>query len=433
MVSLVKLSPERTSGWLEAVRLISAWFSTKERLDRIMEQTSHDLSHTERARCQHLVYGVVRHSLKLEKTLGQFVAHPPRFVTRAILYVAGFEIIDEPAQIAQIVHHAVEHAKDLSSHAEAKLINAVARKMGKSLTELQAPGPIASAENLSMYYSHPEWLVKRWLVMLGAQATRSLLEWNQSPAPVYARWRTGVEAAAQGIPDWLKPTPWENFYEISSGKWSDVEVLLKSGAIYLQDPGTRLSVDLLNPKPGESVLDLCAAPGGKSLQIADRLKTEGLLASWDLPVARIDRLRENLSLAKGLKTEVVVGDILGEGARCLRQENLPTQYDAVLIDVPCSNTGVMRHRIDVRFRLQENDFSKHTRQQLRLLEAASEYVKSGGRLVYSTCSIDKEENEKVVEDFLKKNEAVFVLEKKEISYPWITGHDGAAAFLLRKK
>jgi len=432
MVSLVKLSPERPSAWLESVRLIEAWFATKERIDRLMEQASPSLPHTERARCQHLVFGVVRHSGRLEKTLGQFVAHPPRFVTRAILYVAGFEIIDEPAQIAQIVHHAVQHAKSLTSIPEAKLVNAVARKMGKSLSEEVSPVALASSDVLAAYYSHPEWLVKRWLVTLGAQATRSLLEWNQSPASVYARWRAGDDGNASPVPEWLKPTPWKHFYEIASGKWSEVEPLLKSGAIYLQDPATRLAVELLDPKPGEQVLDLCAAPGGKSLLIADRLKTEGLLVSWDLPESRMDRLRENLSRAQGLKTEVVVGDIIGEGARCLRQENLPTLYDAVLIDVSCSNTGVMRHRVDVRWRLQESDFSRHSRQQTLLLDAATEYVKSGGRLVYSTCSIDADENERVVDAFIKKQAGRFVLEKKEISLPWVSGHDGAAAFLLKR-
>jgi 16S rRNA (cytosine967-C5)-methyltransferase len=375
----------------------------------------------------------VRHFGRIEAVLGRLVAHPPRFVTRAVLYVAGFELIEasaggaEVGQTAKIVHHAVERTKELASPAEARLVNAVVRKMAAILEAQKEPGPIAPADVLADYFSHPEWLVRRWLAAFGAGPTRSLLEWNQSPAPLHARWRDPSRAA----PDWLVPTEWPGFHAVPSGHWQEVGPLLGSGSLYLQDPGTRLAVDLLAPEAGETVLDLCAAPGGKSLLIVDAL-VSGRIVAMDLPASRIDRLKENLSRTAGVGAALVQADLLeGSAAAVMAEHGLPGQYSAILIDVPCSNTGVMRHRVDVKWRLQEPDFAKHARQQGALLAAAARLLLPGGRLVYSTCSIDDTENQKVIDAFLDRNRG-FSLVKSSIAVPWIDRHDGAAAFLLHR-
>jgi 16S rRNA (cytosine967-C5)-methyltransferase len=190
-------------------------------------------------------------------------------------------------------------------------------------------------------------------------------------------------------------------------------------------------VDLLAPEAGETVLDLCAAPGGKSLLIVDAL-VSGRIVAMDLPASRIDRLKENLSRTAGVGAALVQADLLeGSAAAVMAEHGLPGQYSAILIDVPCSNTGVMRHRVDVKWRLQEPDFAKHARQQGALLAAAARLLLPGGRLVYSTCSIDDTENQKVIDAFLDRNRG-FSLVKSSIAVPWIDRHDGAAAFLLHR-
>jgi 16S rRNA (cytosine967-C5)-methyltransferase len=152
-----------------------------------------------------------------------------------------------------------------------------------------------------------------------------------------------------------------------------------------------------------------------------------------VPGPRIDRLKENLSRTQGVDVALVQADVLQNPTLVLREHRLPETYDAVLIDVPCSNTGVMRHRVDVKWRLQPGDFKKHPQQQLSMLHAAARLVAPGGRLVYSSCSIDAEENEHVVRAFLAgKAGGPFTLEQTRLSYPWADGHDGGAAFLLRK-
>jgi 16S rRNA (cytosine967-C5)-methyltransferase len=438
-------TPNKSLGaWPAAARVVARWLDRRERVDELLATLPGSMSPAERARCQHLVFGVIRHYGRIEAELGRVVAHPPRFATRAVLFIAGFEIIDavsEPrpdGQKAKIVHHAVEQAKHLASPAEAKLVNAVVRKLSNVITS-EPPPKIAEPEALADYFSHPAWLVRRWLLSLGAEPTRRLLEWNQAPASVYARWR-GTAAAAKA-PEWLKETAWPGYYEVPSGRWADVEPLLKDGSIYLQDPGTRFSVELLAPKPGETILDVCAAPGGKSLLIADTMKASvpadnsasaGRVVALDLPGARIDRLKENLSRVSGVDVALVQGDIAENAAGLLKDHNLPTEYAGVLIDVPCSNTGVMRHRVDVKWRLQEGDFRKHAKQQLGLLAAAARLVAPGGRIVYSTCSIDPEENEKLVNTFVTGTRGRYSLEKSILSFPWESGHDGAGVFLLRK-
>ncbi|HEY1764027.1 MAG TPA: RsmB/NOP family class I SAM-dependent RNA methyltransferase [Opitutaceae bacterium] len=419
-------------SWSTAVRLVAQWLDTGVRLDSLMESLPPGTDGATRSRAQHLVYGVVRHYGRVGSALGRLIAHPPRFTTRAILFIAGYELIEagsgagDPGRRAKIVHHAVEKTKTLASADEARLVNAVVRKLGTILSSQEPPGAITGADILAEYFSHPAWLVRRWLATFGALPTRSLLEWNQAPAPVYARWRD----RGQEPPPWLQPTPWAKYFVVSSGHWGETEALLRAGTVYIQDPGTRLAVDLLAPQAGESVLDLCAAPGGKSLLIADALG-RGRVVAVDLPTARVDRLKENLARATGVETAFAEADLRSGLSEALLKHGLPGDYPGVLLDVPCSNTGVMRHRIDVRWRLQEGDFSQHARQQAALLKAASRLVSANGRLVYSTCSIDPAENGAVVDSFLDRHRE-FKLEKSVIAVPWIEGHDGAGAFLLRR-
>lgn len=443
-VPLSKIDAASSAPWPTAARLIARWLDQRERADALLDSLPRQLTGVDRARCQYLVLGVIRHFGRIETALNQLIAHPPRFSTRAVLFIAGFELIEAAAdqdegRVAKIVHHAVEQTKSLASPSEARLVNAVVRKLAVSLAQ-PPPTMNVSAEELGAYFSHPAWLVKIWLTQFGPESTRALLEWNERPAPVHARWRATDSAATP--PTFFTATRWKNVFEVEPGHWSEVEPLIKSGKIYLQDPSTLTPIDLLDPQPGENVLDLCAAPGGKSLMIADRMKSipsdgtpppTSRLVAVDLPGTRIDRLKENLSRTSGIEVALVQADLQENITMILREHRLPETFDAVLLDAPCSNTGVMRHRVDVKWRLQPGDFKKHPQQQLSLLHAAARLVARGGRLVYSTCSIDSEENEQVVRAFLaSKAGGPFTLDQSTLHYPWTSGHDGGASFLLRR-
>jgi len=414
-------------GWAAAVGLAELWLAKAERVDTLLEGLPATLTGQDRARAQQLFYGVVRWSNRLESALEGLMTHPPRTKVRAILLIAGFELLEGgPNLTAKVIHHAVEKAKNVASPKEARLVNAVARKMAARLAE--------TPPDLATELAHPEWLVNRWVRQFGMEKTRKLLEWNQQPAAVYARWRTDAP-----VPEFLMPTKWGGFYEVKGGKWDEVRRLASQGALYLQDPSTRLCIDLLAPKSGEVILDACAAPGGKSLFIADTMKA-GRVVALDEPVApgksdiRIVRLKENLARAPaGVDVALTQADLRVVNTNFYRNLNLPESYDAVLLDAPCSNTGVMRHRIDVKWRLQDGDFARHAEQQVELLHAAARLVRSGGRLVYSTCSIDADENDGVIKTFFDSRAGgPFRVENKVRALPWIDGHDGAGAFLLIK-
>lgn len=415
------------NGWVAAVLLAELWLARAERVDTLLEGLPKALVGQERARAQHLFFGVVRWWSRIEAAGDGLMARPPRTKVRAVLAVAGFELLEGgPELVAKVIHHAVERAKSVASPKEAGLINAVLRKMALRLAERPA---LLAAE-----LAHPEWLVERWIGQFGEAATRALLEWNQRPAAVFARWRS-----QDAPPEFLAPTAWPGFHEVRAGHWTEVRRLAAEGALYLQDPSTRLAVEVLAPQAGELILDACAAPGGKALCLADLMKS-GRLVALDLPSApgetdrRLGRLKENLAHApQGVDVALVEADLVKVGTAFYRNLNLPEAYDAVLVDAPCSNTGVMRHRVDVKWRLRAGDFDRHAGQQLELLQAAARLVKPGGRLVYSTCSIDAAENGEVSRRFLSSSAgAAWRLERSVQAFPWIERHDGAGVFLLRR-
>lgn len=422
-------------SWSLAARLLERWRARHERVDALLETLPADLSRAERARVQSLLYGAVRHLGRIDAHLDMVMSRPPRTIVWAALVLAGYELIEggPEGHAARVGHHAVAQAKRLASPKEAGLVNAVVRKLALALADETAPEEDAPVEAVARYFSHPEWLVRRWQGQFGANATRQLLQWNQSLGAVFARWRLADRPPGEAELAWLRPVASApGFFELEPGHWDAVQPLITSGALYVQDPATRLAVDLLAPQSGESVVDLCAAPGGKTLAIADRMQ-RGNVISIDLPGPRLDRLRENVRLAPdGVTIRVIGGDLLRAGDRLLSAHQLPTRHDAVLIDVPCSNTGVMRHRVDVKWRLQPGDFRKHATQQFELLQAAADLVAPGGRLVYSTCSLEVEENDQVVDAFIRRSRGAFTRGEMRQSRPWETGYDGAAAFVLKR-
>jgi 16S rRNA (cytosine967-C5)-methyltransferase len=423
-------------AWSTTVRLLVRWSGAEERVDWLLDSLPSDLGGGERARVQALLLGTLRHLGRIDAALDELVSRPPRAIVRSALRVAGFEFLTQPGDeghTAKVCHHLVDQVRRLASPQEAAFANAVGRKLALRLAEpLTKPGADSSAEEWAHYYSHPTWFISRAWDQWGKDTTLKWLEWNQSEAPVVVRWRESDRTAVAAI-DWLEPLAGaDGFYTVAKGHGPALRALIDSDQIHVQDAATCPAIDLLAPQPDEVVLDLCAAPGGKSLAIGDRMQ-RGKIVAVDLAGRRQPRLIENLArLPSGVEGIAVGAHIMRGLGRELLKRKLPETYDAVLIDVPCSNTGVMRHRVDVRWRLNEGSFRRHARQQLDLLLAAAERVAPGGRLVYSTCSLDREENEPIVNAFLRRQRGDFVLEDSCISLPWETGYDGAAAFRLRR-
>ena len=363
--------PEKNApqnGWDHAVVLLERWLDRRERVDVLLDEAR--LSGEERARCQHLLFGAIRHWSLLDGLVQSHVARLPRTRLQAVLLVAGFELLEGRAKSpAVVVDYAVGRGKRLVSASEARLVNAVLRKLAVDVVAhvekaLGAADPALGATGLAAIFSHPEWLVERWLRQFGAEAARRLLAWDQEPAPVHARGLNGWKPPADHPA--FAPTAWEDFYRIRPGRWSGVERLIREGKIYLQDPATRLAPQMLAVRKGETVLDCCASPGGKSLLLAEAMTRAAApgqvsspggaaavrLVALDRPGPRLERLKENLARVSGMDVAIVQSDLLAAAPKLLEELNLPPMYDAVLLDAPCSNTGVMRHRVDAKWRLR---------------------------------------------------------------------------------
>ena len=415
-----------SESWQASVQVVEDFLKSDDKLDTLLSRQTEGLSKNISRRVQYLSYGVVRNLGRLQEVLRSAVRKSPKKRLQAMLLLAMFEWMDAADDNRpQVVHHAVEQAKRKLSKAEGRFVNAVMRRIPE--LGLNTDASNSTPDEWSVQYSHPQWMVDRWLHQFGEENTRRLLDWNQLNSKTYA-WSP---VSKSKIPaDWSE-TNWPEFYNIQSADWEHVRRLLAEGNTYIQDPSTRIGPALLDGLRVSGILDLCAAPGGKSIQLQRYLSAEeGLLVSVDLDGPRFGRLKENMSRYKneGVEKVQIAADVLS-----LKADELPQpEFDAVYLDVPCSNSGVIQRRPDVKWRQKESALSELLDLQNTLLRKAAEFVKPDGSLVYSTCSLDAAENQGVINRFLEESDDSFRLETAVLSLPWESGHDGAGAYLLKR-
>jgi len=404
-----------------------------EYIERLLENelAGRGLTPPDRALCQELVYGIVRWQTTLDWLVARKTGNRPQNAALRLLLHLGlyqlFWLQRIPNHAA--VHETVELGKQLGFGAQAGFLNAVLRAYTR-----EREATVRQLENLkqtdpALGYSHPAWLVERWQARWGAARTAQLLEWNNTPPSIYARlnllktdfaalaaaWRQeGVEFLEQQW-DW---TGRNVMFELKSHPPLPQCNSFQRGFFYVQDPGTLLAVNELDAQPGENILDLCAAPGGKTAYIAQRMQNRGRIAARDNQPERLRLLRENC---------------VRLGITCVEFQDSgpPPPFDRILVDAPCSNTGVMRRRVDLRWRIKSGELERLRQGQRALLEEAAPQLKAGGTLVYSTCSLEPEENESVARDFLEGH-ADFKLERQRQLLPFADGVDGAYVARLRK-
>ena len=421
------LNKTSVSPWDAAVVLLEHYLSQQIKSSQVLEQLPASFKGDRRAQCQSYFLHALRHGHKVTAAMAPLFKKAPRARVQSILMLAGAEIERQDAQThAKVVHFTVEHSKKFVSKAEIGFLNALLRKLPQAMAKIDQ-------QALAAHYSHPDWLVDHWQTEWGEASTAKLLQWNQQTPNNYIK----LEPVPEQLPPTLLASQWPKFFKVApKTNWNaSIVPLLNQGTAYIKDPSTRLAPELLAPVAGEQVLDLCAAPGGKAFDIAQQMKGQGLLVAVDLPGNRIPQLKENLVqlTQPTFQTAIVEKDVLKLQATDFSAQGLPPAYAAVMLDAPCSNTGVIQRRIDVKWRLQARDISSCAELQLNLLQKAAEFVAKAGRLVYSTCSIERAENIAVVQKFLKSSAgAEFELLKYQISLPWETGHDGAGAFLLKR-
>lgn len=402
-----------------ALRILRRWERGEAYVDTLLYRELPTITGRDRLLCQELVYGIVRRRGTLDWLIEQFTSgrRQPALV-QMILRIGIYQIfwLDRvPGHAA--VNETVALARKCDIGTASGFVNAVLRNSLRKESALRKQLEELKQSNPSIAHSHPDWLLRRWQAQWGEAEATQLLEWNNCKPQNFARINS------------LRNPP-DTAYKSTSFNWATENFLRFDGAaellpgfsegnFYIQDPSTLLAVELLNPKPGETVLDFCASPGGKTTAIAARMKNGGRIVATDIHEDRLTRLREN---CKRLGADCV--EVMPHGTY------VRERFDSVLIDVPCSNTGVMRRRVDLRWRLQPHDLKSAVKTQRDILLKAALNVKPGGLLVYSTCSLEAEENTEQVENFLSTRND-FKLETERALLPFRDEVDGAYVAALR--
>jgi 16S rRNA (cytosine967-C5)-methyltransferase len=366
--------------------LLMTWSRGRRNADELLEERAPQ----DRAFVQELFYGCLRQKLALEFLIGQFAGKPPRRSVATILEIGLYQLAFMRVAAHAAVHESVELAKKHASPAEAKFVNAVLRRADPAILEKAEPW---------VRLSHPRWLWERH--------GDAWCEWNNTPPPVYVR----GDQPWPGVLEATKFHPW-CYWVVDAAKF-----FAAPGPYYVQDPSTLIAVDVLDPQPGESILDLCAAPGGKTTYIAKKMLNRGQIIAADSSNVRLALVAENCRRL-GIS---IVATLACDAGRCLRGQ----QFDRVLVDAPCSNTGVLRRRVDLRWRIREEELARLAALQKKLMAVAFELTKPGGAVVYSTCSLEPEENEQVIAGFPD-------LETQRATIPPRDKMDGAFVAKFRK-
>jgi 16S rRNA (cytosine967-C5)-methyltransferase len=393
-----------SAGAVTASRAVAAEIFTDLRrgefLDASFERRIAPLDARDRRWTRELVYGTLRHrgwidAILSDRVRGGLVRLDPDVIDLlrlGVYQLTNMGSVPAYAAIAQTV----ELAKRRHGLGASKLVNAVLRRTDRERDELKIPVPSDAAEALALKYSHPRWLIARWIERWGEQDTERLLALNNTEAPLvirpYGIVREQLEAMLEEAGVHVAEAPYVRESIAISGGITFTELgAFKKGLFFVQDPAATLVTEYASIPSAATVADLCAAPGGKALELS---KTAETVLANDKSIGRLQRLLANQRRLETTNLFPFVGDA--------RQPAI-SAVDVVLIDVPCTGTGTFRRHPDARWRLKISDMAVMSALQKTILRAAAKVVKPGGLLIYSTCSLEPEENDVQVDAFLSDN------------------------------
>jgi len=408
----------KSSARRAALTALKTWRSKTLFADSIVSRLfgETNLTAQDRAFTLELFYGVLRNLTLLDFWVSFLRSSRVEADLRDILRLGLYQLF----LLETSDHAAVYETVELAKKKHRSLINGILRSASRRKDELAKE---AEAQPIEIRTSHPNFLVARWERNFGTAATEILCAWNNKPPPLYARinsLRIDRDAFLRDSPGSRPLAGRAQFVELHSLQTP----ALAGGHCYIQDPSTAVPCELLDPKPDEKILDACAAPGGKTSYIAQLMQNRGAIVACDRDPQRIEVLQENLAR---LGVEIA-RTFPCDWTRQHVAEAIASlgPFDRILIDAPCSNTGAIRRRVDVRWRLTPADFQRMQRRQIEIARAIFPLLKTGGVLVYSTCSLEPEENKEVVRHLLT-NMPILRLEEEKLSLPFRDHFDGAFA------
>lgn len=399
--------PDTGSARDSAARVLAGWRERRGRLDSLINEAflESSLEARDRRLVMELVYGVIRNLTNLDYTLSQFVRETKKGVSpgiRDILRIAAYQVmyLDRvPAHAA--VNEAVGQARRVEGAPAAGFVNAVLRALIRGIGLVEYPDPGKDPVRfLSITYSHPAWLAKRWLARFGFEGARALMEAGNRVPPLTLRANT-LKAGRDALLDLFR----EKGVGCAPGAYAPDAVIVKEsmpvpelpgyadGLFAVQDEAAQLVSLLLHPVAGDRLLDACAAPGGKSAHLAALAQGRAEIVAMDINLDKLRLVKENM-------TRLHVGSVTPVSGDAGAPLPVTGPFDGVLLDAPCSSTGVIRRRPDIKYLRAEEDVARMAGVQARMIENLAPYVRQGGAMVYSVCSTEPEEGERVVEGFL---------------------------------
>lgn len=356
-----------------------------------------------------IVYGSVKMGLTLDWILNKYITRPLKKIppmVRAILRMSIYQIFYmDKVPISAICNEAVKLTKKYAHQGTANFVNAVLRSMDREKAKAKFPTEEENKlEFLSLSTGHPLWIIKRWEALFGYDETKKIAGFNNNEPVLSVRTNTlkitreeiFKELQAQNIDAKLSEIVPEGILITKHNSLDNLEII-QSGKAQVQDESSMLVAHILSPQEGDFVIDLCAAPGGKTTHIAAIMNNNGKILAADIYPHKIIRINDN---AKRLGIDIIETKELDGRKIGNLYEN---KADKVLVDAPCSGLGVLHRRPDARLKKTEEDIKHLPKLQNELLESGAKAVKNGGVLVYSTCTVESRENEEVVKIFLEKH------------------------------
>ncbi len=357
------------------------------------------------------VAGVTRQKRWLDFVLARFVRGRLQDLDPELLQVlriGAYDLLVREVAPHAAVNEAVETAKLVLHRGAAGLANGVLRALDRAQRAGPFPEPASGdlADDLAVRFSHPTWTVRRWLARWGEDATRAFLAASNAPGQFTLRLPAAAGARAESLRRLAEagvtaePSPWSDDF-VSVDRLQPVlrSGLLDEGAVAVQDVAAGLVVQVLDPQPAERILDAAAAPGGKTVYAAQRMGDRGEVVGLDVSEAKVGLIagaarRHGLSSVRAVRGDLTTWT-----------DDAPTdaRFDRVLLDAPCSGTGVLAKRADLRWRRSPQALAELTTLQDTLLDAAARHVAPSGLLLYSTCSVEPEENDDRVAAFLDRH------------------------------
>lgn len=364
-----------------------------------------------------IVYGVIENKLLLDYYLSILIKsgfNKLRAEVLIILRMGLYQLIFLSGMPEYaIVNESVKLTRKFSNR-HASFVNAVMRNFIRQKSTMRMPDKEKEyIRYLSVKYSYEQWMIEKWLKVYPRAFTEELLKAGNETPDITIRVNT-----LKTEPEKLRESLLENGFEVTGGKYVPEALTLKGrgivdnhlfrqGFYQIQDESSMLAVKAMDPKAGDLVIDVCAAPGGKSLFAAEMMKNKGRIIARDIHQHKLDLLDERI---KSHGIDIIQSEVYDA---MKIDASLANKADKVLVDAPCSGLGVIRRKPEIKYNRKIDDFKAFNKMQYQILENAASYVKNKGVLIYSTCTIASEENQEVIKEFLARHSQFSVIKPDE--------------------